>query len=157
MINNSGILLMVAGIITGLGATGESSASDSVSTSTNDGHEAVLKAINFALTGVDEITFKFLDEAACVVTNARPGTRSVDTFYLNAIDASHTKFLLVRQTTTGQTRVELHGESAIRETTLRPARQLETTLSLNTLEHDRVMRAWKYIYANGCTSAKSSF
>ncbi len=66
--------------------------------------------------------------------------------------------------------VELRGASTIYEYTgaydsdkpyqglNRPRRSASLTLKLQkTTELDRVVRAWRYIYSNGCKGAKSAF
>ena len=134
--------------------------------------DVLLTAINFALSGHDGITYKFSDRLECVVTkdfpSAQQGVQAVETFYLNNIDASRIAFLKMQSKSEYEvenfTRVELHGESVVRENkfdpeppTLQPLQFTDVTLDLHTTEYDRLVRAWRYIYSHGCKSAKSSF
>jgi hypothetical protein len=132
---------------------------------------ALLKAINFALTGRDDITYTFADRLNCVVRWIRPsaqaGVQAVQTFYLNEVDVSRIAFFKITETTQYDkeylTRVELHGESTIEQNTFDPAvgtqpfELTQTRLDLHTAEYNRVLRAWRYIYAHGCASSKTSF
>ena len=137
-------------------------------TAADDG--ALLKAINFALTGSDRITYSFTDRSTCVVSwkhpSAQDGIDAVDTFYLNNIELSRARWQEMETKTlafgtTRFIRVQLHGEAAIRSNGFVPASTTLTandvTLDLNTAEHDRLVRAWRYIYAHGCKSAQSSY
>jgi hypothetical protein len=59
-------------------------------------------------------------------------------------------------------RVELRGESAARENGFAPSQGTssasdDVTLDQNTVERDRLIRAWSYIYTHGCKSARSSY
>jgi hypothetical protein len=139
--------------------------------------DVLLNAINFALTGHDGIRYTFSDRTACVMTHAQPsfdimtnsvtpGVQAVEIFHINNIDVSRIVFTKMQRKSRDAvdyfTRVELHGESVIRENTFEPARgqsllSNDVTLDLNTTEYDRLVRAWRYIYSHGCKSAKSSF
>lgn len=130
----------------------------------------LLRAINFALTGSDSITYVFADRAKCIVSRTHDSSKSpvqaIETFYLDNVDASRITFFRLQPTSARNAeaflRVELHGETVIRENTFAPTALPATTvtdatLDLHTSEYARVTRAWKYIYAHGCQSAKSSF
>jgi hypothetical protein len=134
------------------------------------GDDVLLKAINFALTGSDRITYSFTDRSACVVSWSHPsaedGVQAIDTFFLNHIDATRTTVQVL--TSTSQfgveklARVVLHGETAIRENSFSPSKGMALTgndvsLDLPTSEYARLGRAWYYIYAHGCKSAHSSY
>jgi hypothetical protein len=117
---------------------------------------ALLKAINFALDGVDATSWHFTDRAQCIVERTQPtGKNAVKTFFLNNIDAKRTKFELHTSDKEAERfmRVQLYGEQAI----VAPQAVNHFSLDVRTDERERLMRAWKYIYENGCTSAKSSF
>jgi len=137
---------------------------------TSAADDSLLKAINFALTGSDRITYSFTERGACVVSwthpSAEDGVNAVDTFYLNNIDISRAAWQEMQSKSQFGTnrfiRVELHGESAIRENGFIPrASQVLTandvTLDLHTTERDRLIRARRYVYAHGCKSAHSSY
>lgn len=149
-----------------------SPADSAPATAPSGSDDVLLNAINFALTGFDGIEYRFIDRPGCIVSKSipstQPGVQAVETFYLNNIDASRIRLQKMQETsqydTTPAARIELHGESVVRENAfdpqppnLEPMRSTNVTLTLNTGEYDRLARAWRYIYAHGCKSAKSSF
>ena len=130
----------------------------------------LLKAINFALTGGDRTTYVFESREQCTVTSSHPsaqeGVQAVETYYLNNVDVSRIEFLKMHSKSQFETedfiRVQLRGESVVRVTTFAPTttpalQWTAVSLDLHTDEYQRVIRAWRYIYAHGCKSAKSSF
>jgi hypothetical protein len=132
--------------------------------------DVLLKAINFALTGHDGITYSFVDRGACVVNwvrgSSETAVQAIQTYHLNSVDAS--RISIQRMKSTSQfgveslIRVELHGESVIQENGFTPPETTkfdlnDVTLDLHTTEYDRLMRAWRYIYSHGCKSGRSSF
>ena len=132
--------------------------------------EVLLKAINFALTGYDGIGYVYVDQAECIVSwtrpSTQPGVQVIDTFHLNNVDASRIKFVKMKSTFESEVtyfhRIELYGESVIRENSFSPSTTPplywdDVTLDVQTTEHDRLVRAWHYIYTHGCKSARSSF
>ena len=161
-------------VFTGLGvfaAGGWAAAPQSQPGAGEGPHEAtLLKAINFALTGTDYEYFVFTDHPNCIVTSTRPttqpGVQIIETYYLNSINAARIAIHKIKtESQLGvaySTQVELHGESVIREIKYQPATgpvipANSAELDLQTTEYDRVVRAWKYIYAHGCKGAVSSF
>lgn len=133
-------------------------------------NDVLLKAINFALTGSDRTTYSFTDRGACSVSWKRPsaqdGVDAVDAFYINSIDVSRAAWQEMESKTpvfgtSRFIRVELLGETVIRSNGFIPASTTlstnDVTLDLNTSERDRLIRAWRYIYAHGCKSARSSY
>jgi hypothetical protein len=133
--------------------------------------DVLLKAINFALTGSDRTTYTFEDRSACVVRWIHPSTKddvkAVDTFFLNNIDLTRAAWQEMEAKSpifgvSRSIRVVLHGESVIRENGFIPQTSQDltandVTLDLQTTEKDRLVRAWRYIYAHGCKSAHSSY
>jgi hypothetical protein len=141
--------------------------------------ETLLKAINFALQGKDVARYVWKSRPDCVVVSDATfsGVHTIEVLYLNRVDASRirVKPYSLRNPAgriENYVEVELHGEDTIREYTsdepktasadtqaimkaLAPPTEWSYTLETN--EPDRVVRAWKYIYAHGCRSAHSSF
>lgn len=135
-----------------------------------DADDTLLKAINFALTGSDRVTYSFVNRVTCIVEysqpSSEPGIQAVDTFYLNHIDLSRITWQEMESKSQYGTdriiRVQLHGETVIREHSFVPPAATvwplnDEALDLKTTERDRLIRAWRYIYTHGCKSAHSSY
>jgi hypothetical protein len=104
------------------------------------------------------------------------------TFYLNRVDPSRITIQNMTQTLMGQTTpfiyLDLYGETVVYEytdpkfTSAYPSKlirdadgniqfnvvgETHATLRFDISESARYARAWKYIYANGCTGTRGSF
>ena len=137
--------------------------------------ETLLKAINFALLGSDDRVYSWRSVGDCVVVSEadNPNFRSVEVLHLNNVDAARLRVGQYSLSfkdghTEHYVKVELHGEDTIRDYALQNKAAGETSLpepssttsweyTRQTLEHDRMVRAWRYVYAHGCKSAHSSF
>jgi hypothetical protein len=152
-------------------------ATSTATTPTPEG-DVLLKAINFAINGKDEKDFVWKSRPECVVVaeHGMPNFHSVEVVYLNNVDASRIRvgpYSLSYQDghVEHYVKVELHGEATIREYSaeyqgkdltgqpVQPSHESSTDWAYDrqTIEADRMIRAWKYIYAHGCSSARSSF
>jgi hypothetical protein len=146
--------------------------------------DVLLTAVSFALTGYDTAHVEVVDRANCIfmLNGTRLHGRLVgEVFHLNNIDVDrltiddwHDAF------GTTWIQVNLRGESTIYEYTgaydidttgdhlpvdtqltfqqmSRPRQSSAWVLEIYSREKDRLIRAWQYIYANGCTGTKSPF
>jgi len=138
--------------------------------------DALLKAVAFALTADDATPVWADNRANCVFRLENMGATRNGTYiyYLNNIDPTRTAIAPYATFHEGRAiseslHVDLFGERTIREyrfpafkigeMAMHASRGEETkvTLELDTREHERVARAWKYIYSHGCKGHKSSF
>ena len=134
-------------------------------------------AVTFALTGQDTTGVKVLDRANCIFSIS--DEMLTQTFYLNDVDLDRLRMDHVVDKSGNDVGVivNLHGESKVIERKLtgkiaqnqhglfeiqpdddgRRSEFNEDSLQFSTNEYDRVVRAWQYIYANGCKGKKSPF
>lgn len=142
--------------------------------------DVMLKAINFALTGSDAISYDFEGASNCQVIRETAKDsdewHSIEVFHLDNIDASRIVLNKYQLKYTDRIEdwvdIELHGEDVVREDRATrthvyqyshetvhegPTKQNDYKYKLQTKEYDRLVRAWQYIYAHGCKSATSSF
>jgi len=149
--------------------------------------DILLQAVGFALTGSDNAKVRQLNRANCVfgITSENSEVFHLNNVHVDRIMVQawmrrqpwgEEKYVTV----------ELHGDKMVYELTTKArdessdtpqAREMfqglkqkfpdlfkpqhtvsnEHTLTLMTGETDRVIRAWNYIYSNGCTGQKSPF
>jgi hypothetical protein len=122
--------------------------------------DVFLQAVQFALTGSDNITIKSIERSTCTFRI------EYDLFHLSNVQVDR----LVIQRGLGFTTVELHGSAPIHEQIdmfldagFTPPKGVtnvasnEHKLNLMTDDSDRVTRAWQYIYSHGCVGQKSPF
>ncbi|MGA7676415.1 MAG: hypothetical protein WCA78_15385 [Rhizomicrobium sp.] len=153
-----------------------------ISVPTLAANDPFLAAVTFALTGSDDADVQIIDRAHCVFAlNAKTINGEVrgEIFYLNNVDAGRLKFQPWQNIAGKWIEVELHGSSVVYKFTgdyemeansvldqqtqeklqgLTRPRQADTfTIKIYTDEYQRVIRAWNYLYAHGCTSQKSPF
>lgn len=126
--------------------------------------DAFLKAVTFALMGSDASPPTVVNREDCifqVVTG-----KNVETYHLNNVDPSRTRFtrMMLRNPDgppTNITNVDIYGEDTVYESGSAggwSSTQLKSkTLVVRTEESDRLIRAWKFIYENGCKGKASSF
>jgi hypothetical protein len=124
--------------------------------------ETLLKAINFALLGVDTKAYVWKSREDCVVVSDTTTEQyhSVEVLHLNNVDGSRVRIAPYKLTypdghVENYVKVELHGEDTIREYTIEgrtlDAQLLATPLTASsdwtytreTTEFDRMVRAWK--------------
>jgi hypothetical protein len=146
--------------------------------------DTFLQAVSFALTGNDGSQVQVIDRVNCVFGINQGDADEV--FHLNNVDVDRIAIQGWLEKSVVNQRyvtVELHGPTTVYENTSVPARlpkdfedDLRTkgivkqdyyeprhisstgrTLRLYTAETERVIRAWKYIYAHGCKGRKSNF
>ena len=142
--------------------------------------DVLLRAVGFAITGNDNTKVIEIDRVNCVF-----GVDG-ETFFLNNVEVDRLRIKdWVRKSVFGQEHfvtVALHGRKTVYEVTTqvtedsidkglaeaikkrnptfftrRYHNSKQHTLTLKTDEFDRVERAWRYIYTNGCSGAKSPF
>jgi hypothetical protein len=116
--------------------------------------DALLQAVSFVLTGSDGQPVEMVDRKDCVF---RLGVR---TYYINNVITDRMTFQKwTRQLGGDYIRVGLHGKAKIMEEayagTVYPVTDHE--LFVESPDYDRVIRAWQYIYANGCKRLSSPF
>jgi hypothetical protein len=139
----------------------------------------LLKAVGFALTGTDNANVQIIDPPNCVF-----GIGS-EVFHLNNVEIDRMPIQEFEEKTayavTRFVKIELHGDSTVYENTTQlqydPQNEFlrilkekspsdfepkhvssnEHMLRLQTVEKDRVIRAWQYIYSHGCSGKKSPF
>jgi len=190
------VLSVLAGLLTlsvQASQTGNEKAQKQVSSAREEAQVALMKAVNFALTGTDDASVEAKDLSTCVFVRDNKATdyqHKIEVYFLNNVEASRIRITPIEQrfennvSEVVSVRVTINGEEPVYEdrainafdaafldyieATEKPAelekyrssarlRETAITLILQTREIDRVVRAWKYIYANGCKSAKSSF
>jgi hypothetical protein len=118
--------------------------------------DTLIAAVGFALTGSDNAKVQVINRTQCVF-----GIEN-EVFHLNNLHVERISIQgLVQKSISGEIRtvtVDLHGEGVVHEVTMRRGiTSSEKSLILNTSETERVIRAWQYIYANGCVGKKSPF
>ena len=130
--------------------------------------DILLQAVSFAITGSDGSKVTAIDRAQCVFKVEN------DTYFLNNVYVDR---IFIRSLNLFAM-VELHGKKkvvdqyspAVRGTEAASSRLLgepsakgkttaaaDKTLMIPTTETERVVKAWEYIYANGCQGATSPF
>jgi hypothetical protein len=132
--------------------------------------DRLLKAVTFALTGMDDAHVTALDWDQCVFRVDEVNV--TETYHLGNVDPARTTFARGRSTSQyGDVSyfvdVSIFGEGTVYEILSRfvdkngaPLIKRESAsdqLRLVTREYERVVRAWKYIYLNGCKGRQSSF
>ncbi len=120
--------------------------------------DVFMQAVAFALTGSDAGPVEPIIMEDCIF---RAGSR---TFYLNNVQTDRVWIQGWRDGFGNDSvTVELRGDTTVVEmitndpkpgTLLKKA---DWTLRLDTNETERVVRAWSYVYAHGCTGKKSPF
>ncbi|MFI4890952.1 MAG: TIGR02281 family clan AA aspartic protease [Steroidobacterales bacterium] len=128
--------------------------------------DVLLKAVAFALAG-DDTTHV---EAGTDCTFQIPVFAATLTFHLNNVDPARIRF--ERPNLHSQTRVQIFGERVVvdrdgeaSDETMIGGRYYDGGLThyttfiivAHTTEYQRMLRAWRYIYAHGCDGMKSSF
>jgi hypothetical protein len=121
--------------------------------------DVFIRAVGFALTGMDDAETKVIDRANCVFAYQD------DVFYLNNV---HTDRIQI-QDLGGVINVVLHGDDIVvdhgvvltdptdQSAKTHRVNRKEYRLILKTDELDRMKRAWRYIYSHGCVGKKSPF
>jgi hypothetical protein len=109
--------------------------------------------VSFVLTGSDGQKIEAVDRKSCVFRlDAR-------TYYLNNIIADRITVQKWTRQRGDYIRVGLYGKAKVMEETyagtVSPV--MDHELFVDSPDYDRVVRAWKYIYANGCKPAVSRF
>lgn len=138
-------------------------AGDSTTVGSNKGPptdpDALLKAINFALTGSDGGGFIFSDRQKCTVLHLYD--KAAVFYYLNSVqyDRLQIRWYQVKYsyeaTAQDWVEVELHGDQPVFEEN--ESKEIDHTVKFRSAEHDRVGRAWRFIYSHGCKTARSAF
>jgi hypothetical protein len=142
-----------------------------------------LNAVAFALTGSDATPVRVVDQANCVfMVNPKTENGRIvgEVFHLNNIQTDRISIQPWENVLGRWVQVELRGSSTIYEYTgayntdatnplvtpeqqeklqslVQPRQSASFTLKLDATETDRVVRAWRYIYSNGCKGSRSSF
>lgn len=126
----------------------------------------LLKAVAFALTGDDSSHVS--DWPDCVFQIKSDSPPEVLTFHLNNIDPARTR---VAEESLAGIEVHIFGENVVVDEygsdpglpvgTVNGPKVLthhtQWRLKIHTIETQRMLRAWNYIYSHGCTGQKSSF
>ncbi len=141
--------------------------------------DAFQSAVAFALTGRDDKPIGVIDSANCIFSI----NGGEEIFYLNNVQIDRLKLQETFEPRplwdkNNHLTIELHGNKTVYEntkiftidgeigrllaregkmTTYGPTKSTEHSLSLQTSEVHRLVRAWKYIYAHGCKGQKSPF
>jgi hypothetical protein len=115
--------------------------------------DALIQAVSFAITGSDGRQVDVVDKKNCVF---RMGVR---TYFLNNVLTNTITFQPYTRQIGNYTRVGVHGKSKIMEEVYQGVAQPVTDLDLMVESPDnaRIVRAWQYIYAHGCTGKTSPF
>jgi hypothetical protein len=116
--------------------------------------DALLQAISFAITGSDATPVIILDRRDCVFR------LEANTYYFNNIDPTRVTFLNFTRPVRGDyTRVGIHGKAKVIDmvSSGQTFSHADYELMVVTNEPARLIRAWQYIYANGCKGATSPF
>jgi hypothetical protein len=135
--------------------------------------DVLLQAVSFAITGSDGSKVTAIDRARCVFKVED------DTYFLNNVYVDRISIRSWKHPSGfGWTTVDIHGNKkvvdqnspAVRGTEAALSRLLgepsakgkttaaaDKTLMIPTTETERVVKAWEYIYANGCQGATSPF
>jgi hypothetical protein len=142
-----------------------------------------LNAVAFALTGGDATPVRVVDQANCVfMVNPKTENGRIvgEVFHLNNVQTDRMSVQPWENVAGRWVQVELRGSSTVYEYTgtynvdatnpvvtreqqellqslVRPRQSASFTLKLYTTETDRVVRAWHYIYSNGCKGSRSAF
>lgn len=142
-----------------------------------------MNAVAFALTGSDGSPVRVVDQANCVfMINAKNegGHFTGEVFHLNNVQVDRISIQPWHNIAGPWVQVELRGAATVYEFTgsynvdttnpvmsreqqeqlqglVRPRRSNSFTLKLYTTESDRVVRAYQYIYQNGCKGSRSAF
>jgi hypothetical protein len=144
---------------------------------------AFMNAVAFALTGSDAAPVQVIDRANCIFminSKIEDGRAVGEIFHLNNVQTDRISIQPWQNVAGRWVEVSLRGASTIYEYTgayqidttnsamprdtqeklqgiSRPRRSDSFTIKLYTTETDRVIRAWRSIYANGCKGSKSAF
>ena len=121
-----------------------------------------MRAVKFALTGWDEANVIVEDRSNCVFrVDGLTRTKSQEIFYLNNVDHTKLKFRTRWQSFADywgpMVDVTLVGEQPVYEDRATygnrrgPITANHYKLTVFTGEYKRQVRAWKYVYAHGCT------
>jgi hypothetical protein len=132
--------------------------------------DILLQAVSFAITGSDGSNVTAIDRAQCVFKVEN------DTYFLNNVYVDR---ISIRKFEFVGAMVELHGKKKVVDSP--PAKHTgsaldkmmmqdhpddfkggrtaasDKTIMVYTNESDRLVKAWEYIYANGCKGATSPF
>jgi len=140
-------------------------------------------AVAFALTGSDATPVRVVDQANCVfMVNPKTENGRVvgEVFHLNNVQTDRISIQPWENVAARWVQVELRGSSTVYEYTgaynvdatnpvvtpeqqeklqslVQPRQSASFTLKLYTTETDRMVRAWHYIYSNGCKGSRSAF
>lgn len=131
--------------------------------------DPLLAAATFAVTGLDSAITYFSDRKNCIIEYKTEfnGWSNKEEFYLNNIDFS--RLLIEKLGKTNDypyphTDVSIFGNDIVHDRISINANFPDKRESgkyykirMGTSEIDRLVRAWKYVYANGCKSAHSLF
>lgn len=148
--------------------------------------DILLQAVAFALTGNDSAAVQIIDREACVFQISRDDTRKVFFLNNVQVDRisiwdyttkmPHNSYVIV-ELHGSENFYESHGTTFLNKGDLHPdiAKMMKRndpgifkpkeyfnqsnqhSFRISTSEADRVIRAWKYIYENGCTGTRSPF
>lgn len=141
--------------------------------------DILLEAISFAITGSDGANVIPIDRAKCIFRI------SDDTFYLNNVQTDRISIQNWKNKLQQWATIELHGKDKVAEVYSpgikftgseldqaamardpnffakrgRPsaAPKNDYTITVYTREQDRLLKAWRYIYAHGCKGTSSPF
>jgi hypothetical protein len=131
--------------------------------------DKLLSAVGFALTGRDDAYVKVIDRNDCIfqITSEFNNWQNRETYYLNAVDPSRTTIAQVEKTMLypfPHIEIDLYGEKTIYDQySINPKYPTKTErkkfqrLTLPSNELERVIRAWKYVFSNGCHGTRSTF
>jgi hypothetical protein len=144
--------------------------------------DAFLNAVAFVLTGSDATPIRVVDQANCVfMVNPKTEKGRVvgEVFHFNNVQTDRISIQPWKDIAARWVQVDLRGSSTIYEYTgaydvdttnpltreqqeklqslVRPRQSASFTLKLYTTETDRIVRAWQYIYTNGCKGSRSAF
>jgi hypothetical protein len=133
--------------------------------------DVLLTAVSFALTGYDTAHVEVVDRSDCIfVINGKRinGHLVGEVFHLNNVDVDRITIEDWHNAFSTWIEVHLRGESTIYEYTgdyendklkqiFQPRQSSSWLLKIYSNEKDRLIRAWQYVYANGCTGKKSPF
>lgn len=131
--------------------------------------DPLLAAATFAVTGRDSANVYFIDRKNCIVEYKSEFIewKNSEKFYLNNVDLSRIRIERFEKSNSdpySHTDVSIFGSDTVHDrisTNPNLPTRIESgayyKILMGTSEIDRLIRAWKYLYANGCKSAHSPF
>lgn len=150
-------------------------ASQSLSTFAFAATDPLLTAISFALSGKDGVEFRWINKGECIVEKSDTTDDYIWKwrYFINQIDPNRTTMAQISPTIRepmGEIIATVKGENLIYDTDVvqtpsgiakgRSAphwRATTMTIRYQISDKDRAIRAWHYIFQNGCKGARSSF